>query len=203
MIKLEHTEKKYSGFGTIYNLWIAITDKLGKFNIIKREVYQLRNAVAVLLYNREKDTVILTNQMRAPILFDDNKRTDSYEVVAGLCEEGMTDIEVAKMEAMQEVGYQIEPQKISTFYTSPGIMSGTITLFYAEVRDSDKVAEGGGLEEENENIEIKEPTFQHAMESLDKGKIDDAKTIIALQWLQLHLISEGLKVLKDNKKLDF
>ena len=188
MIKLEHKYIVYSGFGKIYNIWIALTDKVGKFKIIEREVYHRPDAVGVLLYNRDKDTVILTNQMRPGPLYNDHDRKNCYEIVAGLCDQNeMSKVEIAKMEALQEVGYKLNNiSEIMTFYSSPGSSTERLTLFYAEVTDSDKIAEGGGCEDENEVIEILEVDFEDVIATCG---IDDAKTIIVLQWLKLRKLT--------------
>ena len=89
----------------------------------------------------------------------------------------------AKREIMEEVGYQVKKIKpIAQFYVSPGGSSEQIFLFYATVRNKDKLATGGGLEIEDENIQIIEWSPKEIRKLLKKNLIHDAKTLIALQW---------------------
>ena len=87
-------------------------------------------------------------------------------------------------EAMEELGYNISaPQFIHAFYTSPGGSTERIFLYYAEVSQSDKVQKGGGLESENEDIQMVKIPVSELKNRLSEFK--DAKTILAMQWFLL------------------
>ena len=86
---------------------------------------------------------------------------------------------------MEETGYKIsQVKKLYSFYTSPGYNNEGITLFYGEVSTGDKHAEGGGLAQEHEEIEVLEFTPEACYAMMESGAIKDAKTIIGLQWFR-------------------
>jgi len=176
---LRNVKQVYNGFGQIYSLSIEMDGVL-----VDREIYHRGDAVAVVLYDPTKNRVILTNQIRPGVLKNESERTNCFELVAGMIDGDMTAIDAIKAEALEEVGYNINPQYVMKFYTSPGAYSERIHLFYAEVSYEDKIALGGGNGHENENIEIYSISLDLALASIDSGIIDDAKTIIGLQWLK-------------------
>lgn len=91
-----------------------------------------------------------------------------------------------RREAEEETGYRIEKvEKLFEAYMSPGSVSEMLHFFIAEYDPSMKVAEGGGVEHEEENIEVLEMPFERALEMIDTGEIRDAKTIILLQYVRL------------------
>ena len=90
-----------------------------------------------------------------------------------------------RREILEETGYTTEKlDPISSFYLSPGGSSERIPLFYAEAGIRAFGKSGGGLEEEGEDIEVVEIPLEKAWGMLEEGRIVDAKTIIALQWLR-------------------
>ena len=93
---------------------------------------------------------------------------------------------------MEEIGYRAgDLTHIATFYVSPGGTSERIMLYYAEVGNTDRVAAGGGLASESEDIQLTEVALPELWRALDAGKILDAKTIIGVMWLRRKL--EGKK----------
>jgi nudix-type nucleoside diphosphatase (YffH/AdpP family) len=149
---------------------------------VKRFRVVTQKAAAILLHNPEKDTIILSRQFRIAAL--DDKESRLLEIPAGVFDKGENAEECAKRETEEETGYEAEElQFISRIYTSPGYTSEKIDLFYATVNEAHKKGEGGGLPDENEHIEIVEIPFSEAIAKIDKGEISDAKTIIALLWL--------------------
>ena len=92
-----------------------------------------------------------------------------------------------KKEAEEETGYQIKnPTKLFEIYSTPGAVTEKIHYFIAEYSDEMKINEGGGLEEETEEIEVLELDFELALKMISTGEICDAKTIILLQYAQIH-----------------
>ena len=88
-------------------------------------------------------------------------------------------------EILEETGFFVERlEPIASFYLSPGGSSERSLLFYAEVESRTPGARSGGLEEEGEDIEVVEMPFEKAWDMLEAGHIVDAKTIIALQWIE-------------------
>lgn len=149
------------------------------------EVFERREAVGILLHNIERDTVTLVRQLRIPAhLMGDYPYL--LEVPAGFIDTGETPEQAVIREALEETGYRINAaQKAFAAYMSPGSVTEKLHGFYAAVTEADRVAEGGGLEDEKEDLEVIEIDFAEALAMIETGKIIDAKTIMLLQWAAL------------------
>lgn len=150
-----------------------------------RVVFDRGNGAAILLYNSENKTIILTRQFRLPAFLNQSKSGMLIEVCAGTLEEANPE-ECIKREAEEETGYRIkEVKKVFEAYMSPGAMTEILYFFTAEYMPEMKVSEGGGLEEEHEYIEVLEMRFDKAYEMVLSGEIVDAKTIMLIQHLKI------------------
>lgn len=150
-----------------------------------REAYDRGNGAALLMYNLEKQTVILTRQFRLPTYLNGNASGYLIEACAGLLDREDPETAIRK-EAEEETGYRIERvEKVFEAYMSPGSVTELLHFFIAPYRESMKVSEGGGLENEQEYIEVLEMSFGQAFELLKTGEIRDAKTLMLFQYLQL------------------
>ncbi|WP_019580102.1 NUDIX domain-containing protein [Pseudomonas mandelii] len=146
-----------------------------------REVYDRGNGAAILLFNRAKKTVVLTRQFRLPVFVNGHDGL-LIEVAAGLLE-GAAPEERIRAEAEEETGYRVHHvQKVFESYMSPGSVTEKLHFFIAEYDASSKVSEGGGLEDETEELEVLEWKFDDALEAFYRGEICDAKTIMLLQY---------------------
>ncbi len=158
----------------------------GTVHTQSREVYDRGNGATILLYNKEKQTVILTRQFRLPTFVNGNKSGMLIESCAGLLDKDNAE-DCIKREAEEETGYQISHvQKVFEAYMSPGSVTEILHFFIAEYSDAMKIGSGGGLDHEQENIEVMELPFQEAVEMMKSGEIRDGKTIMLLQYIQLH-----------------
>jgi len=140
------------------------------------------DAVAVLAYHVSKESYILVRQMRYP---PTHHGIDPWltEIVAGGISPGENVEDAARRELIEEVGYDaITFERVMQFYVSPGIMSERITLYYAEVDESSRIHAGGGLLNEDEDIELIWLPKNQVMEWIAQQPIGDAKTIAALLW---------------------
>jgi GDP-mannose pyrophosphatase NudK len=159
------------------------TTKGGGIQSQEREVYDHGNAVAALLYNREKRTVLLTRQFRLPAYLNDGDGM-LWEACAGMVEKGEEPEATMKREIREEMGYEITAlQKIYEVYSSPGSLKELLILFVGEYNPDQKASEGGGLKEEGEDIEVVEIPLQEALKKTNSGEIKDAKTVLLIQWL--------------------
>lgn len=150
-----------------------------------REVYDRGNGAGILLYNSNKKTVILTRQFRLPSFLNGNKSGMMIEVCAGLLDKDNPEQAIIR-ETEEETGYRITKiQKVVETYMSPGAVTEILYLFVAEYDESMKVSEGGGLDSEQENIEVLEYTFDEAYAMIESGEIVDAKTILLLQHAKI------------------
>lgn len=151
-----------------------------------RESYDRGDGAAILLYNSIQKTVILTKQFRMPSYLNGNNNGMMIEVCAGLLDEN-DPVTCIKKEAEEETGYKItKPIKIFELYSTPGAVTEKIHYFIAEYNQQMKISEGGGLQEETEEIEVLEINFKKALKMIETGEICDAKTIILLQFIQIH-----------------
>ena len=165
-----------------------ILAKDGRLHQQTREVYDRGNGAAILLYNKESRSVILTKQFRLPSFVNGNETGILIEACAGLLDHDNPEAAV-KREAEEETGYRIKDvRKIFEAYMSPGSVSEILHFFIGEYSQSMKVNEGGGVKEEQEDIEVLETGFDHAMMMIDTGEIKDAKTIMLLQYMKIKQI---------------
>lgn len=149
---------------------------------VRRYSFSKWDAVGILVYHTERDAYILVRQMRYP---PTHHGIDPWitEIVAGGISPGEDEEVAAWREVVEETGY--EPpfmQKVNRFYASPGIMSERITLYYTEVDEAHKIHQGGGVEHEDEDIQLVWLLRTEALAWLSQQPIGDAKTILALQW---------------------
>ena len=150
-----------------------------------REDYDRGNGAVILLYNQEKQTVVLTRQFRLPTYVNGNEDGMLIEACAGLLED-LNPEECIRKETEEETGYRIgKVEKVFEAYMSPGSVTEILYFFIAPYEPKMKVSEGGGHEEEQENIEVLELLFSTAFDMIKTGEIKDGKTIMLLQELKL------------------
>ena len=151
-----------------------------------REAYDRGNGAAILLYNKENKTVILTRQFRLPTFINGNTSGMLIEVCAGLLDNDNPE-DCIRREAEEETGYKISNvHKVYEAYMSPGSVTELLYFFVAEYAASMKINEGGGIEHEQEDIEVLELPFQKAFQMMETGEIKDGKTIMLLQYAKLN-----------------
>ncbi|MDT8406159.1 MAG: NUDIX domain-containing protein [Methylococcales bacterium] len=152
---------------------------------IERELFRRGDCVAVLLYDPERDCVILQEQFRIGAALRPGQSPWLWEIVAGAVEPSETEEAVARREAMEEAGCEIRDLRlIHRFYTSPGGASEWLSL-YLGIVDSRQAGGVFGLDHEHEDILVTPVSFAQAMTMLANGEIHSAIPIIALQWLAL------------------
>ena len=174
---------------TLHEYSYEYRNRKGQWCVQKREAYDRGNGAAILLYNRAQRTVILTRQFRLPTYINGNADGMMIEACAGLLD-GDSPEQCIIREVEEETGYRIsKPEKILEAFMSPGAVTETIHFYIAPYRSADKVTDGGGLEAEQEDIEVLELDFDDALSMIGSGGIQDAKTILLLQYASLnHLI---------------
>lgn len=164
------------------NITYDLTRKNGEVIRHKREVYDRGNGATILLYNRDKHTVVLIRQFRVATWVNGNEDGRLIETCAGLLDDDEPEACIRK-EAIEETGYRVgEVRKIFELYMSPGGVTEIVHFFIAEYDDSLRANAGGGVEDED--IEVLEIPFSCALEMVASGEIRDGKTVILLQYLQ-------------------
>lgn len=152
--------------------------------LVRRLSLERGNSVAVLVFNRTTDKLILISQFRYPTYKNNHGWT--IEVIAGMVDPGETPEESARREVQEETGLNIDVfEHIAAFYPSPGGSSELINLYYSEVSgEQAKYQETGGILSSGEDIKVIELTLVEALAKIKTGDILDAKTIIGIYWLE-------------------
>lgn len=171
-MNIKSKETIYKGFYAFRKLTLE-----QKGETFEREQFDNGYGAAALVYDTKKEKYILVKQYRY------NVAQELLEIVAGVVENKEADPEkTVRKEVEEETGYTVDRlEHIMDIYPSPGATTEKIFLYYAEV--SERKSAGGGLEEEHEDIKVKE----YSQEELLKLQIPDAKTVIAIQWLARRL----------------
>lgn len=162
----------------------------GTWTTISREAYNRGNGATILLYNKKQGTVILTRQFRLPSFINGNGSGMLIEACAGLLDKDNAE-DCIKRETEEETGYKVSSvRKIFEAYMSPGSVTEMLTFFVAVYEKDMKVTEGGGLENDHEDIEVLEISFTEALSMIENGTIKDAKTIMLLYYASIHKLTE-------------
>jgi GDP-mannose pyrophosphatase NudK len=184
-VKVLHTEILSNSWYTLKKVTYEYLKKDGTLQTQSREAYDRGNGATILLYNKEHKTVILTKQFRLPTFINGNPSGMLVEACAGLLDKDNPE-DCIKRETEEETGYKItDVRKIFEAYMSPGSVTEILYFFVAEYTQSMKVNEGGGIEHEQEDIEVLELTLEKAMQMITSGEIKDAKTIMLVQYAKL------------------
>lgn len=155
----------------------------------KREVYDRGDGATILLYNRDKNSVILINQFRIATWVNGNPDGMLIETCAGLLDNDSPE-DCIRKEAMEETGFTVgQVEKLFELYMSPGGVTEIVHYFAAEYSDEQRENLGGGVEDEQ--IQVLEIPFPEAMAMVAEGRIRDGKTVLLFQhallrgWLHL------------------
>lgn len=152
-----------------------------------RETYDRGHGATILLYNRERRTVVLVRQFRFPT-YGNGHDGFLIEAAAGLLDQASPE-ERIKAEVEEETGYRVgEVRKVFEAFMSPGSVTERLYFFVAEYEPASRIGSGGGIEEEGEDIEVLELAMEQAMQMMADGRIADGKTIMLLQYAALHLL---------------
>lgn len=159
--------------------------KNGEVKTQSREAYDRGNGATILLYNKQQQTVVLTRQFRLPTFVNGNETGMLIEACAGLLDKDNAE-NCIRRETEEETGYKVKDvRKIFEAYMSPGSVTEILYFFVAEYTKEMKASEGGGVDE-GEDIEVLEYKFDQAVKMINTGDIKDGKTIMLLQYLQIH-----------------
>ena len=158
----------------------------GTWQTQQRETYDRGNAAVILPYNPKRRTVVLIKQFRYPAFvngYDDLM----IEAAAGLLDDESPENRI-RAEAEEEAGYRLrDVRKIFESFMSPGSVTEKLHFFVAEYEPDMKIGDGGGLQDEGEDIEVIEPTIDEALAMIADGRIVDGKTIMLLQYAALNI----------------
>jgi GDP-mannose pyrophosphatase NudK len=184
-VKVKKTEILSNNWYTLKKVTFDYQLKSGKWIEQNREAYDRGNGATILLFNQTTKTVILTRQFRLPSYINGNVSGMLIEACAGLLDLDNPE-DCIRRETEEETGFKIKDvKKIYEAYMSPGSVTEILYFFVAEYSKEMKTTSGGGVDE-HEDIEVMELPFSQALEMIVSGEIKDGKTIMLLQYLQIH-----------------
>jgi GDP-mannose pyrophosphatase NudK len=184
-IKITKTEVLSNNWYLLKKITYDYLKKDGTWQRQDREAYDRGNGATILLYNKEFKTVILTRQFRLPTFINGNDTGMLIEACAGLLDKDDPE-ECIKRETEEETGYKIlDVKRVFEAYMSPGSVTEILYFFIGEYVKSMKISDGGGIENEQEEIEVLELSIDRALQMIDAGEIKDGKTIMLLQYIKL------------------
>lgn len=170
-MKITNRRRVYDGHFKLNEL----TVETAQGDELKRERFDPGHAVAALVFDTVKQQYLLTRQFRI------GPEADLLEIAAGMIDHDDTPDASIRREIHEELGYEVDSlTPIVTMWSSPGVSGETIAVYYAEV--SRQTSVGGGLAAEHEQIEI----VPFTREALFAEPLQDAKTLLAVQWVRLH-----------------
>lgn len=183
-VRIVSQELLSDNWGLVKKTTLELQRRNGEWQRQIRETYDRGDGAATLLCDPARGTVILTRQFRFPAYYHGDSGA-LIEVCAGKLE-GDDPLTCAKKEAEEETGYRVETiRKVFESYMSPGSVTEKLSLFIGTYDARSRVSDGGGLEDEGEDIEVLEMPFETAMRMVASGEIADAKTIMLLQHAAL------------------
>jgi nudix-type nucleoside diphosphatase (YffH/AdpP family) len=157
----------------------------GRWTAEQRETYDRGNGATILLYDRARETVLLTRQFRFPVYVNGHPDGMFVETAAGLLDDDDPETAIRR-EAAEELGVEVGPvELVFAPWTSPGSVTERLYCYAAPYTPADRTGVGGGLAEEGEDIEVVELPFGKALSMVGTGEIADAKTMLLLQWAAL------------------
>jgi nudix-type nucleoside diphosphatase (YffH/AdpP family) len=170
-VRIEKTETIYKGYSTLMRAELSGPDG-GTF---VREIEHHGVAVAVLPYDAERRCALLVSLPRAPVIWLGGP-DELIEAPAGMCDDDHPD-DAARREALEEVGVRLgDLEDLGQVYSCPGVSTERIGLYLAAYRAADRIEAGGGVEGEQENITVLEPSLAELWSWIDAGKLEDLKT---------------------------
>ncbi len=180
-VEIVGKETLSDGWTKLVGYKLDYTDRNGQTHRLPREVYHRTPAACILLYDPKRDTVVLVKQFRLPAYLNGDPAW-MIEVPAGLLDGDEPEAAIRR-EAMEETGYTVRDIRfLFRSYPAPGSITEVVHFFAAAIDTADRIADGGGLEEEHEDIEVLEIPLPQAVAMIEKGEIIDLKTIMLVQW---------------------
>ena len=148
------------------------------------EAVRSHDSVAILLYHEEKKAFLLVKQFRMPVYLNDNSKTFTYELCAGLIDKDKSIEEIVVEEIDEECGYSVDIKdikRVTSFYTNVGISGGCQYLYYAKINESMKIHDGGGINDEQIELYFL-PTDEIDDFIFDENKAKTPGLIFSLYW---------------------
>jgi nudix-type nucleoside diphosphatase (YffH/AdpP family) len=188
-VVVENVEVVSDGWHVLRRTTFRYRRRDGEWTTQQRETYDRGNGATILLYDLTARTVVLTRQFRFPLYVNDHLDGMVVEAAAGLLDGDSPEVAIAR-EATEELGITpTDVRHVFDLYMSPGSVTERVHFYVAPYNAIDVVGEGGGLEDEGEDIEVLTLDFDETLAMIADGRIVDGKTVILLQWAALNLFS--------------
>ena len=187
-VRVVDTEVLSGGWSELRRSIVELRRADGSWARLTRETYDRGNGACILLYDPEAGTVLLVRQFRFPAFVNGHPDGMLLEVPAGLLD-GDDPEDAIRREAEEETGVRVDVvAPLFELFMSPGSVTERVAFFAAPVRAADRVSAGGGLADEEEEVEVVELRLDEALEMVHRGEIIDGKTVLLLLWAQRELV---------------
>ncbi|KXJ31401.1 NUDIX domain-containing protein [Pseudomonas sp. HUK17] len=187
-VRIQQVETLSADWGLLKKTTFDYLRRDGSWQRQTRETYDRGNGATILLYDRDRRTVLLIRQFRLPTLGNGLDDGLLVETPAGLLDAAAPEARI-KAEVEEETGYRLDNvQHLFDAFMSPGSVTELLHFFAGEYRADHRIADGGGLHEEGEDIELLELPFDEALAMARNGRLLDGKTIMLLQYAALYLL---------------
>ncbi len=185
-VQINSLEVLSNSWYTLQKVDFNYRNRAGEWSTRQREAYDRGNGATILLIDWTRRKVLLTRQFRVPAYLNGHTDGMLIETAAGLLDEDDAATAI-KREAVEETGYEVRNVvPLFELFMSPGSVTERVSFFVAEYTPDDQVNDGGGLDDEGEDIEVIEIDIDDAIAQVGSGKIVDGKTVLLLQWAQLN-----------------
>ncbi len=169
----------HDGWGRYLLLDISMADG----TVVQRQLDDHGVAASVLPYDPERRTALMVRLPRVGLLFVGHDPLMT-EAAAGMIDPGESGADCARREAMEELGVRLTAlEPVACAWTAPGVSTETVDLYLAACSQSDRIAEGGGVADEHEDIEIVEMPLDELWRQAKSGQIPDMKTLLLVYAL--------------------
>ena len=186
--RIQQVETLSADWGLLKKTTFDYLRRDGSWQRQTRETYDRGNGATILLYDRDRRTLLLIRQFRLPTLGNGLDDGLLVETPAGLLDAAAPEARI-KAEVEEETGYRLDNvQHLFDAFMSPGSVTELLHFFAGEYRADQRIADGGGLHEEGEDIELLELPFDEALAMARDGRLLDGKTIMLLQYAALYLL---------------
>jgi nudix-type nucleoside diphosphatase (YffH/AdpP family) len=184
-VRITDVELLAAGWHVLRRTTLEYRGPSGEWETQQRETYDRGNGATVLLYDPARRSVLLTRQFRYPVYVNGHPDGMLIETAAGLLDED-DPITAIRREAAEETGVEIgDITHVWDVFMSPGSVTERIHFYAAAYDGASRSGRRGGLAEEGEHIELLELDIDEALEMVRDGRVQDAKTIMLLQWAVL------------------
>ena len=185
-VRIRDIEVLSDNWYTLRKVGFDYRSRSGEWSAQQREAYDRGDGATVLLIDWSRRTILLTRQFRVPAYLNGHVDGMLIEAAAGLVDADDPATAIRR-EAQEETGYRIDDARlVFELFMSPGSVTERVSFFVADYTADDRIDDGGGLDEEGEDIEVLEIGLDDAVHRIADGRIVDAKTVLLVQWAQLN-----------------